>query len=346
MEAKKSSSKQVVAILLLVIGLAAGVFGVLGLVGGGGTDPYEARKSVVMVYSYLQLTDGQSAGAMGTGFAIGKPGEPVEYIVTNGHVVEYGYMGPKVYAEQVSSAGVQVYFSAAENDYVTAEVVYYSASNEKDIAIIRLPSKTDKREAIPIRDADDVAVGDTAFALGYPGVASQSQQFNTYDEDDITLTKGIISKRTKPAWSSYDAFQMDVYINHGNSGGPLVDERGNLIGINASGAVDEQGKSEGVNFAITSAELIKALRIHHGRRRTLLDSALVCLCVPAHRRAGAHRRHHPAGNVPEGRTGGSGTCRRCRRYGIWKSACKRRPRPCGKTGCAARRDRKILWPEL
>ena len=259
MEAKKSSSKQVVAILLLVIGLAAGVFGVLGLVGGGGTDPYEARKSVVMVYSYLQLTDGQSASSMGTGFAIGKPGESVEYIVTNGHVVEYGYMGPKVYAEQVSSAGVQVYFSAAENDYVTAEVVYYSASNEKDIAIIRLPSKTDKREAIPIRDADDVAVGDTAFALGYPGVASQSQQFNTYDEDDITLTKGIISKRTKPAWSSYDAFQMDVYINHGNSGGPLVDERGNLIGINASGAVDEQGKSEGVNFAITSAELIKAL---------------------------------------------------------------------------------------
>ena len=43
MEAKKSSSKQVVAILLLVIGLAAGVFGVLGLVGGGGMDPYEAR---------------------------------------------------------------------------------------------------------------------------------------------------------------------------------------------------------------------------------------------------------------------------------------------------------------
>ena len=49
MEAKKSSGKQVVAILLLVIGLAAGVFGVLGLVGGGGTDPYEARNGVVMI---------------------------------------------------------------------------------------------------------------------------------------------------------------------------------------------------------------------------------------------------------------------------------------------------------
>ena len=49
MEAKKSSGKQVVAILLLVIGLAAGVFGVLGLVGGGGMDPYEARNGVVYV---------------------------------------------------------------------------------------------------------------------------------------------------------------------------------------------------------------------------------------------------------------------------------------------------------
>ena len=259
MKPKKAAGKQIVAIILLAAGLIFSVFGVFGLAGRGGMDPYEARNSVVMVYSYLQLTDGQSAGAMGTGFAIGKPGEPVEYIVTNGHVVEYGYMGPKAYQEQVSSAGVEVYFSAAENDFVSAEVVYYSPFDEKDIAIIRLPSKTDKREAISIKDADKVTVGDTAYALGYPGVASNSQQFNTYDKNDVTLTKGIISKRTKPAWSNYDAFQMDVYINHGNSGGPLVDERGFLIGINSSGAVDEQGKSEGVNFAITSAELVKIL---------------------------------------------------------------------------------------
>lgn len=259
METSKTSKKQITAIILLVAGLIFAVFGILGLAGGSGMDPYEARNSVVMVYSYLQLTDGQSAGGMGTGFAIGKPGEPVEYIVTNGHVVEYGYMGPKVYQGQVSSAGVQVYFSAAENDYVTAEVVYYSPSTEKDIAIIRLPSKTDKRRAISIKDADAVTIGETAYALGYPGVASSRQQFSTYDENDITLTKGIISKRTKPVWSNYDAFQMDVYINHGNSGGPLVDERGFLIGINSAGAVDEQGKSEGVNYAITSAELVKVL---------------------------------------------------------------------------------------
>lgn len=259
METAKVSGKQIAAIVLLIVGLVSLAFGVLGLVGSGGKDPYDVRKSVVMVYSYLQLTDGQSANVMGTGFAIGEPGQPVEYVVTNGHVVEYGYMGPRVYAEQASAAGVQVYFSAAENDYVTVEVVYYSPSDEKDIAILRLPSPTDKREAVSIKDADAVAIGDTAYALGYPGVASNSQQFNTFDENDITLTKGIVSKRTKPVWSNYDAFQMDVYINHGNSGGPLVDEQGFLIGINSSGAVDEQGKSEGVNYAITSAELTRIL---------------------------------------------------------------------------------------
>ena len=263
METRKTSKKQIAAIALLAVGAAFIILGILGAAGGGGTDPYEARNSVVMVYSYLQLTDGQSAGAMGTGFAIGKPGEAVEYIVTNGHVEDYGYIGPKAYAGQVYSAGVQVYFSAAENQYVSAEVVYYSPSNEKDIAIIKLPSKTDKRKPITIKNADAVSIGDTAYALGYPGVASNSQQFSTYDENDITLTRGIISKRTKPAWSTYDAFQMDVYINHGNSGGPLVDEQGCLIGINASGAVDEQGKSEGVNFAITSGELVKILDSEH-----------------------------------------------------------------------------------
>lgn len=259
MEAKKVSKKQIVAIILIVAGLVGIVFGVLGLMGGGGKDPYDVRKSVVMAYSYIQLTDGQAAGAMGTGFAIGKPGEPVEYIVTNGHVVEYAYEGPQIYQGQVAAAGVQVYFSAAENDYFAAEVVYYSPSTEKDIAILRLPSATDKRQAVTIKDADDVAIGDTAYALGYPGVASNSQQFNTFDENDITLTKGIVSKRTKPVWSNYDAFQMDVYINHGNSGGPLVDEQGFLIGINSSGAVDDQGKSEGVNYAITSNELTRIL---------------------------------------------------------------------------------------
>ena len=256
MEAKKSSSKQVVAILLLVIGLAAGVFGVLGLVGGGGMDPYEARNGVVYVQAVAYDDKGSSLISSGTGWAIGKPGEPVEYIVTNGHVVEAGYMYPKQYAN--ITGGINIYFSAAENDYVAGQVVYYSAPTEKDIAIIKLPSATDKRTALSIRSSSEVEVGETVYALGYPGTAKVGQDFKTYDQDDITLTRGVISKKMTPNFSTYSAFQMDTYISGGNSGGPLVDENGFVVGINSAG-IEASGIDIGMNYAIVTDELTKIL---------------------------------------------------------------------------------------
>ena len=256
MEAKKSSSKQVVAILLLVVGLIAGVFGVLGLVGGGGTDPYEARNGIVYVKGTIYDQEGNSEWGWGTGWAVGKPGEPIQYIITNGHVVEKAYTYPKQYPNIGSN--LQVYFSAAENDYVQGQVVYYSPFNEKDIAIIKLPSATDKRTALNIRSSADVNVGETVYALGYPGTAVTGQDFLTFDQDDVTLTKGVISKKMIPNFATYNAFQMDTYISGGNSGGPLVDENGYVVGINSAG-LENSGIDLGMNYAIESDELIKIL---------------------------------------------------------------------------------------
>ena len=256
MEAKKSSGKQVVAILLLVIGLAAGVFGVLGLVGGGGTDPYEARNGVVMIGVIAQDSQGNTASGMGTGFAIGNPGEPVEYIVTNGHVVQKAYEYPRI--DPSISGKVQVYYSAAENDYVQAQVVYYSSPSEKDIAILKLPSPTDKRVPLKLRESDSVSAGETVYALGYPGTATVGQDFKTYNQDDITLTRGVISKKMTPNFSTYSAFQMDTYISGGNSGGPLVDENGFVVGINSAG-IKASGIDIGMNYAIVTDELTKIL---------------------------------------------------------------------------------------
>lgn len=302
-------------------------------------DPYEARNGVVYIYSVAYNDQGQSEAGWGTGWAIGKPGEPVQYIVTNGHVVERAYAYPKQYAN--ITGDLKVYFSAAENDFVAGQVVYYSGFNEKDIAIIKLPSATDKRTALRLRSSSDVKVGETVYALGYPGTATVGQDFKTYNQDDITLTRGVISKKMTPNFSTYSAFQMDTYISGGNSGGPLVDENGFVVGINSAG-IEASGIDIGMNYAIVADELIKILdseRIEYTMAGGggFLGAALVCLCVPAHRRAGAGRRHHPAGNVPEERSGRPSSCRRCRRYGIWKSACKRQAAALWKNGlcCAA-----------
>lgn len=256
MKMKKLTFRRLISILLLAAGAVSLLFGIRSFGGSGIGKPYDARQGVVVVQALV--TDGQNiVSGQGTGWAIGTPGQQVEYIVTNGHVVEAAYALPQ--QSSAYTGEVQVIFSQAENDYVTAEVVYYSAPEEKDLAILKLPAPTDKRAPLSIRPSDDVEIGENAWALGYPGITSQNQQYSTYDPEDATLTQGVISKRNRPAGVDYEAFQIDTYINHGNSGGPLLDEKGNVIGITTSGISYDGVSMEGVNYAIIADELTRIL---------------------------------------------------------------------------------------
>lgn len=256
MKMKKITFRRLISILLLAAGAVSLFFGIRSFGGSGIGKPYDARQGVVVVQALV--TDGQNiVSGQGTGWAIGTPGQQVEYIVTNGHVVEAAYALPQ--QSSAYTGEVQVIFSQAENDYVTAEVVYYSAPEEKDLAILKLPAPTDKRAPLSIRPSDDVEIGENAWALGYPGITSQNQQYSTYDPEDATLTQGVISKRNRPAGVDYEAFQIDTYINHGNSGGPLLDEKGNVIGITTSGISYDGVSMEGVNYAIIADELTRIL---------------------------------------------------------------------------------------
>ena len=258
---KRSTGKLIAAIILCVVAIGGAVFGIMSMGVSSTRTPAETRSSVVWVYEYAEDSMGNNLMASGTGWAIGKPGEDVRYIVTNGHVVNEAYNYPKqdpsIYGE------IRVYFSAAEADYVIPEVVYFSPADDKDIAILRLPSATDKREPMIIRPSADVQVGETAYALGYPGISQQRTSYKTYGMDDITVTQGVISKRMKPNGVNYESFQMDVQIAGGNSGGPLVDKDGYVIGINTLSAVeyitDDSKVDLGMNYAIIMDELIKVL---------------------------------------------------------------------------------------
>lgn len=185
----------------------------------------DAKNSVVAVIG--------NDGAQGTGFAIGEVGKPIEYIVTNNHVVK-GDSG---------NSTATVAFDLASNDYVFANVYFYDAS--KDVAVLKLPQATDKRQAMVLCPMENVDPDGTVSALGYPG--NQETDWPQYNTSDITVTKGGIKKADRI--NGLDVYMLDLAITHGNSGGPLVNAKGEVIGINTFGLNDD-------NYAIAIDELL------------------------------------------------------------------------------------------
>jgi S1-C subfamily serine protease len=94
-----------------------------------------------------------------------------------------------------------------------------------DIALLKIDNKGEKLPFVPLGDSDAVKVGQLAFAMGTP--------FMTAQEDSIpTITFGVVSAVHRYQGGYSDAIQTDASVNPGNSGGPLIDLQGRLIGIN------------------------------------------------------------------------------------------------------------------
>jgi S1-C subfamily serine protease len=186
-----------------------------------------ATPGVVTIYA---LFDG-GARSQGSGFVVSEEG----HVLTNSHVItSSGERGP------VTSAS-RVYVVFADGDRLPAEIVGWDLFN--DTGVIKLDPDDHAVEPVPLGDSNDVVVGEPVAAIGSP--------FG----NENSLAVGVVSavSRSIPSLTSRyqvsNAIQVDAPINHGNSGGPLLDARGRVIGINAQ-IRSESGNAEGVGFAI------------------------------------------------------------------------------------------------
>ncbi len=134
----------------------------------------------------------------------------------------------------------------------------------KDVAILKLQEKH-IYPTIRIGDDKDMRVGDPVYVLGYPAVATFNPLLSTETVSEATLTKGLVSakKNMKDGW---EVLQIDAAITHGNSGGPVMNEQGEVIGLATFVSVDEQRKQEvqGMNFIMPSTivnEFIDKMKI-------------------------------------------------------------------------------------
>ena len=177
----------------------------------------------------------QGMTGVGTGIIMSKDG----YIVTNAHVIyddEYGYG---------EASSVQIQMSDEETTY-DARIVAYD--KEADIAVLKIDA--DNLTAAEFGDSSSCEVGEMVVAIGNPlGLQFQN-----------TVTCGIISALDRKVTindNTMTLIQTDTAINNGNSGGPLINSSGQVIGINSakmSSTYSGEATVEGIGFAIPMSE--------------------------------------------------------------------------------------------
>ena len=200
---------------------------------GAGFDPerlYAARApGVVTIYANLGA-DGQ---AQGSGFVVDDKG----VILTNAHVIT------NVAESRTNVQGARaVYVEFADGERVTATVVGWDLFS--DVGVIRVSPKDHALDLVPLGNSATVVVGEPVAAIGSPFGKQTSLSVGV-----VSATGRSIDSLTAGGFAVSNAIQIDAPINRGNSGGPLFDGEGRVIGINAQ-IQSTTGNAEGVGFAI------------------------------------------------------------------------------------------------
>jgi S1-C subfamily serine protease len=173
---------------------------------------------------------GVPRGGVGSGFVISDRGE----IATNAHVVTRGE------GRDITEAD-EVYVKFADDNQVRAEIVGFDPN--ADVALLRLESLSGLTlRPLPLGSSRDVRVGQPVAAIGSPFGEEQSLSVGV-----VSATDRAIESLT--GFQTLGAVQTDAAINQGNSGGPLLDRDGRVIGMNAQ-IRTTSGGGEGVGYAI------------------------------------------------------------------------------------------------
>lgn len=273
-----------------------------------------AKASVVRVLGFWEVTftlERNSAkeyvGGMGSGFFASADG----FVVTNAHVVEDIKLGEETAKKkalgqlfqklartpefaratqaQKEAVAEQLYASASvtkNNDIVLPdgkklkyEVVSYGKPGEgTDVAVIKVETKDAPN--LQIADSDKVELQDKVLAIGYPGAADMTGLGLLDDKSQLeaSINDGAVSaiKRTP---QGDPIIQITASITHGNSGGPTINEKGEVIGLSTFGS---KGEVQGFNFIVASSTVKRFLRrrrrIRPRRRRSSCGASRSMRC--------------------------------------------------------------------
>jgi 2-alkenal reductase len=231
---------------------------------GKGFDPQrifaERSPGVVTIFSYFgDPADEGTQVSQGSGFVTSRSG----YVLTNSHVITS--------AGDVPSSRVRpaerVFVEFADGDRVEAKVIGWDLFD--DVGLIQVKSGDHPLAPVPLGVSASVTVGDSVAAIGSP--LGTEIGTNSLAVGVVSAIHRSIDAVTVSRYRVIDAIQTDAPITHGNSGGPLFDARGRVIGINAQiRSTRGGGNDSGIGFAIpidaakhSMAQLISTGRVRY-----------------------------------------------------------------------------------
>jgi 2-alkenal reductase len=188
---------------------------------------------VVTIYAITGSNSLSAQEAQGSGFVVSGKG----YILTNSHVITNAGEG----AKNIKAAD-HLIVEFRDRDRVPATVVGWDVYD--DVGLIKVDPNAHPLAPVPLGRSASAVVGEPVAAIGSPFGNVSSLSVGV-----VSATHRSINSLTAPNYNLVDAIQTDAPINHGNSGGPLFDAQGRVIGINAQIRSDS-GNGEGVGFAV------------------------------------------------------------------------------------------------
>jgi S1-C subfamily serine protease len=196
----------------------------------------ERSPGVVTIFAYFgDPASDDTQISQGSGFVI----SPKGYVLTNSHVITNAGES----ASNVEAAD-RLFVEYADGDREEATIVGWDLYD--DVGLIKIKNPIHRLTPVPLGQSSSVVVGQPVAAIGSP-LGNE----NSLTVGVVSAVHRSIDAITVRLYRVVDAIQTDAPITHGNSGGPLFDARGRVVGINAQiRSVNGQGNDSGVGFAI------------------------------------------------------------------------------------------------
>lgn len=209
----------------------------------------EALARLMASTVYIEVDDGAGGGGTGSGWFGGEPG----LIITNAHVLGMLYPGAKEPAKITvfTEPGVK----GKQKQYEGQKVKVLAVDRTSDLAVLQLVNEKDLPPPLPTRPAAQARTLDKLVCLGFPGGRRLAERNNSTEPPVVTVTESKISAFRTDDGGNMKSVQIQGGVVHGNSGGPVCDLDGIVIGVAVRVDIDHRDRLTNIAYAVPTEDV-------------------------------------------------------------------------------------------